>query len=132
MASINLDIVSEYNAKAMESARAFADLGVANAQAFMDKQLALGNTLLEASLATQKEMASAKSPEDAVTSAQALVLTWNDALSGFAKDASQSAAKAGEELKAVVDSAMQLNTTYATKAYETGVAEVKKAAKKAA
>ena len=132
MASINLDIVTEYNAKVLESARAFGDMGVANVQAFIDKQVALNSSLLDAGLATQKEMAAAKTPADAVKSANALVQTWTDAVSGFMKDASESAAKARDELKVAVDDAAKLNTEYATKAYESGVAAVKKAAKKVA
>jgi hypothetical protein len=135
MALNNFDLVSEYNAKVLESARAFGDLSVANAQAFIDKQVALNNSLLEASLATQKEMAAAKSPADAVKSANALVQTWTDALSGFMKDASVSATKVRDELKVAVEDAVKLNTEYATKAYEAGVEsveKVKKTAKKAA
>lgn len=132
MASINLDLVTEYNAKVMESARAFGDLSVANAQSFLDKQVALNNSLLEASLATQKEMAGAKTPAEAVKSANALVQTWTDALSGFVKEASDDAVKVRDELKVAIDDAVKLNTEYATKAYDAGVAVAKKAAKKAA
>lgn len=132
MASINLDLVTEYNTKALESARAFGDLSVANAQAFLDKQVELSNSLLQAGLATQKEMASAKTPADALQSANALVQTWTEALSGFVKDASENAVKVRDEMKVAFDDAVKLNTEYATKAYETGVEVVKKTAKKAA
>ena len=132
MTSFNLDLVTEYNTKVLESARALSDMGVANMQSFVDKQVALNKSLLEAGMATQKEMASAKTPADAVKSASALAQTVADALSGYVQDASASAAKAGDEIKVAIDDAVKLNTEYATKAYDTGVEAVKKTAKKAA
>lgn len=132
MASINLDLFTEYNTKAMDAMRAFGDLNVANAQLFIDKQVELNNALLTAGLAGQKEMATAKTPADAVQMANSLVQTWTETLTGFVKESSETAVKAREELKAAIDDAVKLNTEYATKAYESGVETVKKAAKKAA
>ena len=66
MATINLDLFTEYNTKALESLRAFGDLSVANTQAFIDKQVELNNALLSAGVASQKEIASAKTPADAM------------------------------------------------------------------
>ncbi len=132
MASINLDLFTEYNTKAMESLRAFGDLSVANTQAFIDKQVELNNVLLQAGLAGQKEMATAKTPADAIQMANNMVQNWTETLSGYVKEASESAVKARDELKVVIDDAVKLNTEYATKAYESGVEAVKKTAKKAA
>lgn len=132
MASINLDLFTEYNTKAMDTLRAFGDLNVANTQAFIDKQVELNNALLQAGLAGQKEMSTAKTPADAIQFANNLVQTWTETLTGFVKESSESAVKAREELKAAIDDAVKLNTEYATKAYESGVETVKKAAKKAA
>jgi hypothetical protein len=83
-------------------------------------------------MATQKEMAAAKAPADAVKSASALVQFWADAMTGYAKDASESAAKVGEEVKVAIDDAVKLNSEYAAKAFDTGVEAVKTTAKKAA
>jgi hypothetical protein len=132
MKAMNLDLVNEYNAKVMQSVRAFGDMGVANVQAFVDKQVALNKSLLEAGMATQKEMAAAKAPADAVKSASALVQFWADAMTGYAKDASESATKVGEEVKVAIDDAVKLNSEYAAKAFDTGVEAVKTTAKKAA
>lgn len=132
MATINLDLFTEYNTKAMETLRAFGDLNVANTQLFIDKQVELNNALLTAGLASQKEIATAKTPADAVQLANGLVQTWTETLTGYVKESSETAAKAREELKAAIDDAVKLNTEYATKAYESGVEAVKKTAKKAA
>lgn len=132
MTTINLDLFTDYNTKAMETLRAFGDMSVANTQQFIDKQVELNNTLLSAGLSSQKEMAAAKTPADAIQSANALVQTWTETLTGFVKESSESAVKAREELKAAIDGAVKLNTEYAGKAYESGVEVVKKTAKKAA
>ena len=83
MASINLDLFTEYNTKAMDTLRAFGDLNVANTQAFIDKQVELNNALLQAGLAGQKEMSTAKTPADAIQFANNLVQTWTETLTGF-------------------------------------------------
>jgi hypothetical protein len=132
MTSINLDLLTEYNTKALESMRAFGDLSVANVQRFIDKQVELNNSLLQAGLASQKEMATAKTPAEAMQSANSLVHTWAEALSGYVKEAGENAVKARDDLKVVIDEAVKMNTEYATKVYESGVETVKKAAKKAA
>ena len=127
-----IELFNEYNGKAMESLRAFGDLSVSNVQWFIDKQVALNNSLMQAGVEGQKEIAAAKTPADAVQSASKLMQVWAESLTGFVKESSESAVKAREELKAVFDEAVKLNTEYATKAYDAGVAEVKKQAKKAA
>ena len=132
MTTNGIELFNEYNSKALESLRAFGDLSVNNVQQFIDKQVELNTALVQASVEGQKEIAAAKTPSDAVQSASKLMQTWADSLTGFVKESSESAVKAREELKAVFDEAVKLNTEYATKAYDAGVAEVKKQAKKAA
>ena len=125
----NLDLLTEYNTKAMESLRAFGDLNVANTQWIIEKQIELSDSLLQAGLASQKDLASAKSATDAMQNVNSLIQTWAENLTGFVKESNANALKSREELKAVIEDVVNLNTEYATKAYESGLAEVKKATK---
>ena len=132
MTTNGIELFNEYNSKAMETMRAFGDLSVANAQWFIDKQVELNSSLMQASVEGQKEIAAAKTPTDAVQSASKLMQTWAESLTGFVKASSEKSVAARDELKAVIDDAVKMNSEYASKAYEAGVAEVKKTAKKAA
>lgn len=125
----NLDLLTEYNKKAMESLRAFGDLNTANTQWIIEKQIELSDSLLQAGLASQKDLASAKTPADAIKNANSLIQTWAENLTGFVKESNANALKSREELKAVIEDVVNLNTEYATKAYESGMSEVKKATK---
>lgn len=129
MSNLNVDLLTEYNTKAMESLRAFGELSVANTQWAIDKQIELSNSLMEAGLASQKDITSAKSPADAIQSANDLMQTLAESLTGFVKESNANALKSRDELKAVIDDAVKLNTEYATKAYESGVEAVQKAVK---
>lgn len=129
MSNLNVDLLTEYNTKAMESLRAFGELSVANTQWAIDKQIELSNSLMEAGLASQKDITSAKSPAEAIQSANNLMQTLAENLTGFVKESNANALKSREELKSVIEDAVKLNTEYATKAYESGVDAVKKATK---
>lgn len=129
MKNVNVDLLTEYNTKAMESLRAFGDLNVANTQWVIEKQLELSNSLMEAGLATQKDLTSVKSPAEALQNANSLMQTWAENMTGFVKESNANVLKSREDLKAVIEDVVNLNTEYATKAYEAGVAEVKKATK---
>lgn len=131
MTNQTVELFNEYNAKAIEAMRAFGDLSVANAQAFVNKQVELSNTIIEASLATSKEIASAKSPVDAMQASGALVQNLTETVSGFVKDSAADAVKARDELKDAIDDSVKLNSEYAQKAFDSGVETVKKTAKKA-
>jgi hypothetical protein len=132
MTTNGIELFNEYNSKAMETLRAFGDLSVSNVQWFIDKQVQLNSTLMQAGVEGQKEIAAAKTPTDAAQSATKLMQTWADSLTGFVKESSEKTVAARDELKAVIDGAVKLNSEYASMAYEAGVAEVKKTAKKAA
>ncbi len=139
MANQSVELFNEYNAKVLETMRAFGDLTVATAQAFINKQVELTNTVIEASLATGKEIAAAKTPVEAMQASSALMQNLTDTVTGFVKDSAADAVKARDELKVVIDDALSLNTEYAGKAFDNGVEAVKnnvetvkKAAKKAA
>jgi phasin family protein len=131
MANPTVELFNEYNAKALEAMRAFGDLSVANAQAFVNKQVELSNTIIEASLATSKEIAAAKTPVDAMQASSALVQNLTDTMTGYVKDSAADAVKARDELKDAIDSSVKLNSEYAQKAFDNGVETVKKTAKKA-
>ena len=139
MANPSVELFNEYNAKVLETMRAFGDLNVATAQAFINKQVELTNSIMEASLATGTEIAAAKTPVEAMQASSALMQNLTDTVTGFVKDSASDAVKARDELKVVIDDAVSLNTEYAEKAFESGVETVKsnvetvkKAAKKAA
>jgi phasin family protein len=132
MTNPTVELFYEYNTKAMEAMRAFGDLNVATAQSFINKQVELTNTIVEASLATSKEIASAKTPVDAMQASSALMQTMADSLTGFVKESAADAVKSRDELKVAIDDAVKLNNEFATKAFDKGVEAVKKTAKKAA
>ena len=139
MANQSVELFNEYNTKVLETMRAFGDLNVATAQAFINKQVELTSTVIEASLATGKEIAAAKTPVEAMQASGALMQNLTDTVTGFVKESAADAVKARDELKVVIDDAVSLNTEYAGKAFDNGVETVKnnvetvkKAAKKAA
>lgn len=129
MTNLNLDLLTEYNTKAMQSLRAFGDLNVANTQWIIEKQIELTNSLIEAGVASQKDLSAVKSPAEAIQNANGLIQTWAENLTGFVKESNTNVLKSRDELKAVIEDVVNLNTEYATKAYETGMAEVNKATK---
>lgn len=139
MTNPSFDFFNEYNSKILETMRTLGDLNVATAQQFINKQVELSNSIMEASLASGKEIASAKSPVDALQVSGALMQNLSETVSDFVKESAAEAVKARDELKSVVDTAVTLNTEYAGKAFETSVEtiqqnveKVQKSGKKAA
>lgn len=132
MAKQPIDLITEYNTKAMQTMRAIGDLNVASAEWFVNKQVELSNALLETGMATSKEIASAKTPVEAAMASSKLMQTLAETLTGFVKESSENAEKARDDLKAVIDDAVKLNSEYAGKAFDSGVETIKKTAKKAA
>lgn len=127
-----IDIITEYNTKAMETMRALGDLNVASAEWFVAKQVELSNALLQTGVATSKEIASAKTPAEAALASGKLIQALAETLTGFVKESSTNAEKTRDEFKAVIDDAVKLNSEYAGKAIESGVETIKKTANKAA
>ena len=132
MTNPTLDLLTEYNTKAMETLRAFGDLNVATAEWFINKQLELTSTLMDAGLASSKEITAAKTPAEAVQASSKLMQTLAESMTGFVKESTSNAVKTRDELKVVIDDAVKLNTEYAGKAFESGMETVRKSAKKAA
>jgi phasin family protein len=112
--------------------RAFGDLNVATAQQIINKQVELGNSIMEASIATGKEVAAAKTPVEAMQAGSSLMQNMTETLSGYVKESAAEAVKTRDELKDVMDAAVKLNTEYAGKAFENGVETVKKTTAKKA
>jgi phasin family protein len=131
MANPTFDFFNEYNSKVLETMRSLGDLNVATAQQFINKQVELTNSIMEASLASGKEIAAAKTPVEAAQVSSALIQGLTDTVSSFVKESAADAVKARDELKGVIDSSVSLNTEYAGKAFENGVETAKKAASKA-
>lgn len=132
MTNPTLDLLTEYNTKAMETLRAFGDLNVATAEWFINKQLELTSSLMDAGLASSKEITAAKTPAEAVQASSKLMQTLAESMTGFVKESTSNAVKTRDELKVVIDDAVKLNTEYAGKAFESGMETVRKSAKKAA
>jgi hypothetical protein len=132
MANPTFDLFNEYNAKVLETMRALGDLNVATAQQFINKQVELTNSIMEASLASGKEIAAAKTPVEAAQVSSALMQGLSETVSTYVKGSVADAVKARDDLKGVIDSAVALNTEYAGKGFENGVEVAKKATKKAA
>lgn len=112
--------------------RALGDLNVASSEWFVNKQIELSNALLESGVASSKEITSAKTPAEAAQASSKLTQTLADTLTGFVKESTANAEKTRDELKAVIDDAVKLNSEYAGKAFDSGVETIKKTAKKAA
>ena len=132
MTNPTLDLLTEYNTKAMGTLRAFGDLNVATAEWFINKQLELTSSLMDAGLASSKEITAAKTPAEAVQASSKLMQTLAESMTGFVKESTSNAVKTRDELKVVIDDAVKLNTEYAGKAFESGMETVRKSAKKAA
>lgn len=132
MANQALDLLTEYNTKALQSLRVLGDLNVNTAEWFINKQLELTNGLMEAGLQSSKEISAAKTPADALEASGKLVQTIADTMSGYVKESTANATQTREELKTVIDDAVKLNAEYANKAFENGIEVAKKTAKKAA
>lgn len=133
MANPALDLITEYNSKALETFTSINDLNVAAVDAFVNKQVELSNTLLDTGLATSKEIAAVKTPAEAVEVTNKMVQSIAATLTSFVKDSTAESVKARDSLKAVIEDSYALNSEYAGKAMDAaGSAEkVKKPAKKA-
>lgn len=131
MTNPTMDMITEYNSKALETLNAINDLNVAAIDAYVNKQVELSNTLLDAGLATSKELAAVKSPAEAVEVTSKLAQSIAATLTGFVKDSAAESVKSRDSLKAVIEDSVALNSEFAGKAMNTGAEKVKKAAKKA-
>ncbi len=132
MPNQTLDMINEYNNKAMLTLRAFGDLNVATTEWFVNKQIELSNSMMETALASGNEIASAKTPAEASQVSSKMIQSMTESMTGFVKESSENAVKTRDELKVVIDDAVKLNTEYAGKAFESSVETIKKATKKAA
>ena len=127
-----LDLISEYNSKALKTLNALNDLNVASVDAFVSKQVELSNSLLDSGLASSKELSAVKSPAEAMAISTKLAESVAAKLSGFVKESSASAVATGESLKSVLDESVALNKEFAGKVFNSGVEQVKKSTKKKA
>lgn len=132
MTNPTLDLITEYNSKVLETLSALNDLNVSTVDTFVNKQVELNNTLLDAGLASSKEFAAVKTPADAVEVSNKLAQSVAATLTGFVKDSTATTLAARESLKTVIDDSYALNGEYANKAFSAGAEKVKKTAKKAA
>lgn len=120
----SIEMITEYQNKAMLSLRAMGDMNVSNAQWFVNQQIELGNKVLAASMTGFEQLKTVKSPEDFMKTSTEVAQNVADELTGFVKDAAAQAVEARDSLKAVLDDAAKLNTEYAEKAYKTGLEAV--------
>ena len=127
-----IDLFNEYNSKSIEALRAFGEINVASFEKSINKQVELSNTIVEASLATGKQITSAKTPADVLQASAQLLQDIADRVNGFVKESTADAVKTGDEVKAVVEDAVKLNAEYAGKVVDNSVEAVKKAASKSA
>ncbi len=127
-----IDMFNEYNNKAMLTLRAFGDLNVATVEWFVNKQVEMSNNMIEAALASSKEIAAAKTPAEAAQASSNLMQSVTESMTGFVTESSANAVITRDELKVVIDDAVKLNSEYAGKAIENGVETIKKTAQKAA
>ncbi len=127
-----LDLITEYNAKALENLKALGELNVATADSLVKKQVELSNSLFGASLASSKDLAAVKTPADAVEVSSKLVQLVAATVTSFVKDATASTLEARGTLKTIIDDSYALNSEYSGTAFDAGVEKAKKAAKKAA
>ena len=127
-----IDMINEYNNKAMLTLRAFGDLQVSTAEWFVSKQIELANNLMESTLASSKELSAVKTPAEAAQISSKVMQSTVETITGFVKESADNAVKTREGLKVVIDDAVKLNSEYAGKAVNSSVEAIKKTAKKAA
>ena len=126
------DMISVYSSKALENLNALNDLNTATVDAFVDKQIALTNSLLDASLAGSKALAAVKSPVEAVEVSSKLAESVGAKLTDFVKESSASSLATGESVKAILEQSVALNQELAGKIFDSGVEQVKKTTRKKA
>lgn len=127
-----LDLITEYNSKALKTLNTLNDLNVATVDAFVNKQVELTNYLLDAGLASSKDFAAVKTPAEAVEVSSKLAQSVAANLTDFVKESSASTVATGESLKSVIDESYALNTEYAGKVFNAGAEKAKKTARKKA
>ena len=135
----SIEMITEYQNKAMLSLRALGDMNVSTAQWLVNQQIELGSKMMQVSMSSYEQLQTAKSPEAVMKTSSELAKTVADELAGFVKVATTQAVETRDGFKAVIDDATKLNAEYAEKAYKAGLEvanttaeKVTKAAKKAA
>jgi len=135
----NIEMMTEYQNKAMLSLRAMGDMNVSAAQWIVNQQIELGSKMMQVSMSSLEQLQTAKTPEAVLKTSSELAQTVAEELTGFVKNAAAQAAETRDGLKAAIEDATKLNTEYAEKALKVGAevanttaAKVTKAAKKAA
>lgn len=119
-----LDLITEYNTKALETLTTLGELNAATIESLINKQVALSTNLFETSVASSKELSAVKSPAEAVEISKKLMTTVADSLKGFVTESTENTLQARESLKAVIDESYALNSEYSVKAYDASVETV--------
>ena len=119
-----LDIITEYNSKALETLTTLGELNVATIESLINKQVALSTNLFETSVASSKELSAVKTPAEAVEISKKLMTTVADSLKGFVTESTENTLQARESLKAVIDESYALNSEFSVKAYDASVETV--------
>ena len=127
-----LDLITEYNTKAFDSLNTLSELSMATVESFVKKQAELSNSLFESSVASSKEIASVKTPDQAVEISNKLVKTFADSVNGFVTETTTNTLQARESLKSVIDDTYALNGEFAVKAYNSSVEAFEKSGLKVA
>lgn len=120
-----LDLIKEYNSKALETLTALGELNTATIESVINKQVALSSKLFETGVESSKELSAVKSPAEAVEVSTRLVTSVTDSLKGYVTESTENTLQARESLKAVIDESYALNSEYSVKAYEASVETVK-------
>ena len=135
----NIEMMTEYQNKAMLSLRAMGDMNVSAAQWIVNQQIELGNKMMQVSMSSFEQLQSAKTPEAVLKTSSELAQTVAEELTGFVKSATAQAVETRDGFKVALEDASKLNAEYAEKALKAGVEvanttaqKVTKAAKKAA
>lgn len=132
MPNQTLDMINEYNNKAMLTLRAFGDLNVATAEWLVGKQVELTKSMMDTAVESSKEISAAKTPAEAIEASTKMMQSMAESMTGFVKESSANAIITRDELKVVIDDAVKLNNEYSSKAFENGVEAIKKTTQKAA
>ena len=127
-----MNLITEYNAKALETLTALGELNVATIDSLVNKQVALSTNLFESGVASSKELSAVKSPAEAMEISNKLMKTVADSLKGFVTETTENTLQARESLKAVIDDSYALTSEYAVKAFDASVETAKQAATTAA
>lgn len=108
----NLELMTEYQSKALESFRTLNDLHLNNTQWLMNQHIDMGNRIVKASIDNYQQLSQSKTAEELLKTSSNMTQTMLDEWNAFFKHASYQAEETGETLKTIFGDAAKLHSEY--------------------